>query len=480
MLHAILLEQREDYAEDEYARPDFQLTVINREQALRLYDEGKQIYLVRVSPWPILVTAREEIERGSDTFQIAIADLEQERNMTERENVLLYGNEKQFGIYQITERDPEHNYRFMGLDYVQKKGMTVARADYDLIYTAPLTEKDTLDGIYERFNIQRPADFTGHSLSVSDVVVLNDGSTVKAYYVDSIGFAELPDFFKERNLDLQKENLLNEELQEINQYRVFQIKEVHHQHWAKSYAQQVEDGFLIHHQNYQSAYKGKPAPSDTPMTARKRLEEKRPNTFIGRSFGVGDVIVWDEEKGRKFFYVDKEELVEFGGFMDADAAGNTVIYMVPNYQIDGKTGTWLPYDSEVVEGVCFFMMRNEQRKDAVSPVVVDSKGVFVTDAPNGFENVRSTLTEYVQRAEKKQQDMTEHEKCLTNGTYERARESGTEQNYDMIDGCVNNVPKKPRRIGGRWSVLDRLHIKQAQRKQKDQTQQQQQERSRKN
>ena len=52
--------------------------------------------------------------------------------------------------------------------------------------------------------------------------------------------------------------------------------------------------------------------------------------------------------------------------------------------------------------------------------------------------------------------MTEHEKCLTNGTYERARESGTEQNYDIVDGCVNNVPKKPRRIGGRWSVLDRL------------------------
>lgn len=126
-----------------------------------------------------------------------------------------YGSEKQFGIYQITARDPEHDYRFMGLDYVQKKGITVARADYDLIYAAPLTEKDTLDGIYERFNIQRPADFTGHSLSVSDVVVLNDGESVKAYYVDSIGFAELPDFFKERNIDLQKENLLNEELQEI-------------------------------------------------------------------------------------------------------------------------------------------------------------------------------------------------------------------------------------------------------------------------
>lgn len=211
----ILLEQQESYLEDDFAHPEFPLSPISREQALRLYDEGKQIYLVRVSPWPILVTAREEIERGSDTFQIAIADLEQERNMTEQENVLLYGSEKQFGIYQITARDPEHDYRFMELDYVQKKGMTVSRADYDLIYAAPLTEKDTLDGIYERFNIQRPADFTGHSLSVSDVVVLNDGSTVKAYYVDSIGFAELPEFFKERNVDLQKENLLNEELQEI-------------------------------------------------------------------------------------------------------------------------------------------------------------------------------------------------------------------------------------------------------------------------
>lgn len=200
-------------------------------------------------------------------------------------------------------------------------------------------------------------------------------------------------------------------------------------------------------------------PEDYDFEAHKKLVPMQP----------GDVPVT---------YADTSALERDFGY--ADAAGNTVIYMVPNYQIDGKTGTWLPYDSEVVEGVCFFMMRNEQRKDAVSPVVVDSKGVFVTDAPNGFENVRSTLTEYVQRAEKKQQDMTEHEKCLTNGTYERARESGIEQNYDMIDGCVNNVPKKPRRIGGRWSVLDRLHIKQAQRKQKDQTQQQQQERSRKN
>lgn len=76
-------------------------------------------------------------------------------------------------------------------------------------------------------------------------------------------------------------------------------------------------------------------------------------------------------------------------------------------------------------------------------------------------------------------ELLHHQKFFENGTAERAKESGTEQNYNMIDGCVNNVPKKPRRIGGRWSVLDRLHIKQAERRQKDNTPQQEQERSRK-
>lgn len=90
------------------------------------------------------------------------------------------------------------------------------------------------------------------------------------------------------------------------QIRVFQIKEIHHKQRAKSYAQQIEDGFLIHHQNYQSAYKGQVGPSETPVTVRGRLEEQRPNTFIGRPFGVSDVMVWDEEEKRKFFYVDAD------------------------------------------------------------------------------------------------------------------------------------------------------------------------------
>ena len=243
----------------------------------------------------------------------------------------------------------------------------------------------------------------------------------------------------------------------INQYRVFQIKEVHHQHWAKSYAQQVEDGFLIHHQNYQSAYKGKPAPSDTPMTARKRLEEQRPNTFIGRSFGVGDVIVWDEEKGRKFFYVDKEELVEFGGFMDADAAGNTVVYMVPNYQIDGKNGNWMATDTIVIDGEQFYLMEHQKYGNQAQGVILDAYGkMIIEECERGFdEATKQKIHEYIQQhipqnpvyqiRRQNHQRLEHYQKYYLNGTYERSRESGTEANYDMVDGMVNNQ-KNPAKV----------------------------------
>lgn len=112
----------------------------------------------------------------------------------------------------------------------------------------------------------------------------------------------------------------------------------------------------------------------------------------------------------------------------------------------------------------------DQKPDLLPSIVVQSDGKFITSTASGFDN--ATV--------RKVRELLHHEKFLENGTAERARESGTEQNYNMIDGCVNNVPKKPRVIGGRVSVLDRLHIKQAERARKDNAQVQQQERTRKN
>lgn len=121
-------------------------------------------------------------------------DLHEEMTSLE-ETRLLYMPENQFGIYQI---DPEGNARdYMFRSHDSLEDYEMRREDYRLEYVAPLTEADTLDTIYERFNIDHPEDFQGHSLSVSDIVVMNRDGEVKAYFVDSSGFTDVTEEFLE-------------------------------------------------------------------------------------------------------------------------------------------------------------------------------------------------------------------------------------------------------------------------------------------
>ena len=369
----ILLEQQESYLEDDFAHPEFPLSPISREQALRLFDEGKQIYFVRTSPWPTIVTERAEIERGSDVFQIASSDLVLEPS---KEDSLLHSGEKQFGIYQITDRDPEHDYRFMGLDFVQKKGVTVSRANYDLIYAAPLTNKDTLEAIFERFNIQRPADFTGHSLSVSDVVVLNDGSTVKAYYVDSIGFAELPEFFKERNMNLQKETLLNEELQEIE---IFDKPGLFSNGRLRD--EEVPEGL------YRYDLRGSDYDPGQPVTVEK-------NVVVNHAASV--LMAEELDLGAKGRLELGEEGLNFTGaeltvreFMEEQQQKRSGLIHGDSDRItvEGHIGTWYAVDETEIGGEKFFLLEHEEHGDMAACVAVNEQGKLVAeDLWNGFDD----------------------------------------------------------------------------------------------
>lgn len=105
-----------------------------------------------------------------------------------------------FSIYQIKSGDEMRDYRFEPYDRLQATGRSVDRANYDLVYTAPLDGKTTLEDIYRTFNIDHPADFKGHSLSVSDVVVLHQGGKDTAHYCDSFGFQQVPEFLRENPL----------------------------------------------------------------------------------------------------------------------------------------------------------------------------------------------------------------------------------------------------------------------------------------
>jgi len=98
-----------------------------------------------------------------------------------------------YEIYQIKQDAEEaRDLMFVPYDQLKEKGMNVDSDNYDLVYSSQLNN-ETLDDIFDTFNIRRPEDFHGHSLSVSDVIVVHKDKT-KAYYVDSFGFREVPEF----------------------------------------------------------------------------------------------------------------------------------------------------------------------------------------------------------------------------------------------------------------------------------------------
>ena len=138
-----------------------------------------------------------------------------------REAQLLYGNTDKYGIYQLKDNPELDKFRFEGTESLKRMGITkdnfdaVLPENYKLVYMGELaelqgqTQSETLEAIYTKFNIDHPADYKAHSLSVSDIVVLHENGENTAHFVDSFGFTELPKFM----LTLEgKENEIETEL----------------------------------------------------------------------------------------------------------------------------------------------------------------------------------------------------------------------------------------------------------------------------
>ena len=217
-----------DYADEDFGAFQEPMNVIGQEEALKLYDAGADIYLITNFSSPIYVTERMEIERGPEHYQMSTEELERFRNLewemqkypqiqSLKEANLLLGTRRTFGIYQIRDGLPGENYAFMNMSFIESHGMQIKKEDYELVYVGELFGNMSLDDIFERFNIDRPEDFRGHSLSVSDIVVLNEGGKVTAHFVDSISFEQLDSFL---NLE---EQVLSELAYEVGE-RYFAIQ----------------------------------------------------------------------------------------------------------------------------------------------------------------------------------------------------------------------------------------------------------------
>ena len=125
----------------------------------------------------------------------------------------LFGSEDYYLIYQLaTEEAGVEHLLFRNLEYFTTKETAVEYNLYRLVYTGILSPQATLDDIYTVFNVCHPDDFKGHSLSVSDVVVLYRNKVCEAYFVDSIGFQPVPGFFPEEVVEDATEESVVEEI----------------------------------------------------------------------------------------------------------------------------------------------------------------------------------------------------------------------------------------------------------------------------
>lgn len=130
--------------------------------------------------------------------------MEKNSNVHLQEDLMYTDTGNRYGIYQIARGSVMDDYKFMRLDYVEASGGKVDKKGYQFVYTDRLEAGETLDSLFDKFNLYHPEDYAGHSLSVSDVVVLRQNGKLKAHYVDSFGFTEVPGFMQEKLWELEK------------------------------------------------------------------------------------------------------------------------------------------------------------------------------------------------------------------------------------------------------------------------------------
>ena len=141
-----------------------------------------------------------------------VVQAERMENAIGRANEELYldGKEERFAIYQLREGEEYHDLRFMNTEYLAERDLAVEGDNYNFIYGGRLPEGESLDGIYERFNLRHPEGYEGHSLSVSDMVVMQRDGEARAYYVDSFGFSEIDEFVEQRQRITQKQHRIED------------------------------------------------------------------------------------------------------------------------------------------------------------------------------------------------------------------------------------------------------------------------------
>mgnify|MGYP001122310818 FL=1 len=243
---------------------------LTKERAMELFMQDVPVFLLYGDNTEAMALDAEDISSHTGVFGVEREEWDAVRGVVtlseqaDTEKLFLENPQDAFLIYQIRRGGELDAYRFMNYDYLQSKGVTPERGGYDAIYTGGFMDygnaRTNLDMIYQRFNVDHPADFKGHSLSVSDIVALKQNGVVSCHYVDSIGFRELPNFLKPENYLKNAEMLLEDDYGMIDGI----INNGPKQPTVAELEEQVKAGFSI---------------SLTELAAASHREQKKPSVL---------------------------------------------------------------------------------------------------------------------------------------------------------------------------------------------------------
>ena len=182
---------------ENYGYTDSNMLPLSKDRARELMDRDVTIYCLHTDNTESMVVSEGDLLDHYGMFGIEVADWERIKADVPARDIEKRFNENPNNailIYQIPDDDPK-NLMFMRYDSLSE---APSRDDYEPIYTATIEPKETvsatLEAAYQKYNVDRPLDFTGHSLSVSDILAIKQNGEVSYHYCDSTGFRELPDF----------------------------------------------------------------------------------------------------------------------------------------------------------------------------------------------------------------------------------------------------------------------------------------------
>ncbi len=211
--------------------------------------------------------------------------------------------------------------------------------------------------------------------------------------------------------------------------------------WHLTYQEAVSRNLPIRIECYRQMDIRPLLPGETAIALWKRMKE-----FCE----VSDVLVLNQNGEIHCYYVNEGYPQLLSGFIRLNPSGTLVTLDTENYHISGKPGNWMATDDIIIDGKQFYLMEHQEYHRQVAYIILDSYGkMIMEECLNGFdETTKQKLHEFAKRSEQTKEEtknnsirLEYYQKFFENGTYERSWESGTEENYNMVDGQVNNLKK---------------------------------------